>query len=199
VLLNIRQINQWERKLALPLILKSGTFGLPVGMLFLSCLMAGCSGHTSTNPAQAKLPVVASPQSGQSSVIAPSVGGLVATLEDDVRDLPDSQIAWTTYWKLCWEPYAGAQEYELEPMTGEGTGRRRVRQSGLCYRVEVATGQNAKAQGFFNRELMLASLAGQMTYRVRAVLSGDRVSQWSASAIVGQSGKSNPTSSANTK
>lgn len=195
VLLSIEHINQWERKLALPLILKSGTFGLPVGMLFLFFLLAGCSSHTSTNPAHAQHSAVTSSHADSAetahslSPIEPSVAGLVATLEDEVRDLPDGQIAWTTYWKLCWEPYAGAQEYELEPMTGEGAGRRRVRQTGVCYRVEVAKGQNAKAQGFFNRELMLASLAGQMTYRVRAVLSGDRVSQWSATAIVGQSGK----------
>ncbi|MEO6724592.1 MAG: hypothetical protein ABIU20_11370 [Blastocatellia bacterium] len=123
----------------------------------------------------------------------------MATLEDDVRDLPDGQIAWTTYWKLCWEPYAGAQGYELEPITGEGTGRRRVHQAGVCYRVEVAKGQNAKVQGFFNRELMLASLSGQMSYRVRAVLSNGHVNQWSTPAIVGQNGKPDSTPPARTK
>ena len=126
-------------------------------------------------------------------IVAPPVAGLIATLEDEVRDLPDGRIAWTTYWNLCWESYAGAQKYELEPMTGEGTGRRLLRQAGPCLRIEVAKGQNVKAQGFFNRELMLASLSGQMSYRVRAVLSGGNVSQWSTPAIVGQGGKPDST------
>jgi hypothetical protein len=122
-------------------------------------------------------------------VVALAVSGLVTTLEDEVRDLPNGQIAWSTYWKLCWDAYAGAQEYELGPMTGEGGGRRLVRQAGTCLRIEVAKGQNAKAQGLFNRDLMLASLSGQLAYRVRAVLGDGRVSQWSPLAIVGQSGK----------
>ena len=190
--------NLRERTLALPEIVGIDIWShltmifsrhIRTGLLLLPCLLVGCRSQTAPQFAQTPFP----------QVIAPAVGGLVATLEDEVRDLPDGQIVWTTYWKLCWEAYADAQEYELEPMTGEGTGRRRVRQAGVCYRVEVATGQNVKAQGFFNRELMLASLSGQMTYRVRAVLSSGRVSQWSTPAIVGQGGKPISTPPARTK
>ncbi|MEP7337327.1 MAG: hypothetical protein ABI977_06240 [Acidobacteriota bacterium] len=164
-----------------------------IGLLFLACLFAGCGGRTAPASVPAPLPPVAASSSSTPSpprqVVALAVSGLVATLEDEVRDLPDGQIAWSTYWKLCWDAYAGAQEYELGPMTGEGGGRRLVRQAGTCLRIEVAKGQNAKAQGLFNRELMLASLSGQLAYRVRAVMGDGRVSQWSPLAIVGQSSK----------
>jgi hypothetical protein len=164
-----------------------------IGLLLLTCLFVGCGRQTTSQSTSVPTPLVAASSKSAtvppSQIVAPAVDGLVATLEDEVRDLHDGQIAWTTYWKLCWEAYAGAQEYELEPMTGEGTGRRLVRQAGTCLRVEVAKGQNAKAQGLFNRDLMLASLSGQLAYRVRAVLGDGRASQWSQSVIVGQSGK----------
>jgi len=163
-------------------------------LLLLACPLLGC--HQSRIPqtsAPAQSPVtVAAPLSvtpPPSQLVTPAVAGLVATLEDEQRDLPDGQIAWTTHWKLCWEPYAGAQEYELEPTTGEGVSRRRAHQIGTCLRVEVAKGQNAKAQGLFNRDLMLASLSGMLAYRVRAVMAEGRVSQWSPAMIVGQAGK----------
>jgi hypothetical protein len=145
---------------------------------------------------------IASSQSASTSpsqIVAPAVSGLVAMLEDEVRDLPDGQIAWTTHWKLCWESYAGALEYDLEPMTGEGARRRLLHQAGTCYRIEVAKGQNAKVQGLFNRELMLASLSGQLAYRVRAALGNGRVSQWSASMVVGQGSKPAPSPSPGTR
>jgi len=163
-------------------------------LLLLSCLAAGCGEqHTSPSthpPTPLGFASQPSAPTSPSQIVAPAVGGLAATLEDGVRDLPDGQIIWTTHWKLCWEPYAGALEYELEPMTGEGTRRRLLHQAGPCYRIEVAKGQNAKAQGLFNRDLMLASVSGGLAYRVRAVLGNGRVSQWSASMVVGQS--SNP-------
>ena len=39
--------------------------------------------------------------------------------------------------------------------------------------------RNEKSKGFYNRELMLASISGQLAYRVRAVLSENRVTLWS--------------------
>jgi len=162
-------------------------------LFVLACLVASCrGGQSASQPAPTRPPVTASVQptpAPSPQVIAPAVSGFAAALEDDVRDLPDGQIAWKTYWKLCWEAYAGAREYELEPMTGEGARRRLLHQAGTCLRVEVAKGQNVKTQGLFNRDLMLAGLSGQLAYRVRAVLGNGRVSQWSALAIVGQSGK----------
>jgi hypothetical protein len=41
-------------------------------------------------------------------VVQPPVTGLVATLEDEMHDLPNARIAWSTYWKLCWSAYPGA-------------------------------------------------------------------------------------------
>jgi hypothetical protein len=50
----------------------------------------------------------------------PPVEGLVATLEDVVRDLPGERIAWATYWKLCWAAYPEVTAYELQTLTVEG-------------------------------------------------------------------------------
>lgn len=115
--------------------------------------------------------------------------GLKASLEDETRELPDGQIAWTTYWKFCWNAYAGARGYELETLTGEGISRKVRRQTETCFRLEVAKGQNEKAKGLFNRELMLASIAGQVAYRARAVLDGNRVSEWSPMMEAGKAGR----------
>lgn len=95
-------------------------------------------------------------------------------------------MAWTTYWKLCWNAYPGAQGYELETLTGEGVSRKLRRQTETCFRLDIAKGQNEKAKGLFNRELMLASIAGQMAYRVRATLDGNRATQWSPLLEVGR-------------
>lgn len=95
-------------------------------------------------------------------------------------------MAWTTYWKLRWNAYPGAQGYELETLTGEGVSRKLRRQTETCFRLDIAKGQNEKAKGLFNRELMLASIAGQMAYRVRATLDGNRATQWSPLLEVGR-------------
>ncbi len=134
-------------------------------------LLTGCSHSSST----------AAPQ------VAPrTVSGLVTTLEDEVRDLPDGQIAWSTYWKLCWDEYPGAQGYELQTMTGEGRSPKLRRQSGRCFRLQAAAGENQKTAGLVNRELQLKLQEGQLGYRVRAVLADNRVSEWSVTMPVGK-------------
>lgn len=119
--------------------------------------------------------------------VAPrTVSGLLTTLEDEVRDLPDGQIAWSTYWKLCWDEYPGAQGYELQTMTGEGRSPKLRRQSGRCFRLQSAAGENQKSAGLVNRDLQLKLQEGQLGYRVRAVLADNRVSEWSVSMPVGK-------------
>ncbi len=119
----------------------------------------------------------------------PPPSGMKMTLEDEVRDLPDGRIAWSTYWKLCWEPYAGAVAYEMQTLTGEGTSRKLRRQHDTCLRIEAAAGENAKEKGLVNRDLLLALQSGQLAYRIRAVLDGDRVSEWSSVMMVGEVSK----------
>lgn len=112
-------------------------------------------------------------------VITSPITGLIASLEDETTDLPDGKMAWVSFWKLCWKNYPEAIEYELETFTGEGSARKLRRQTDTCFRIEIAKGKNEKSKGLFNRELMLASISGQLAYRVRAVLPGNRVTQWS--------------------
>jgi hypothetical protein len=124
--------------------------------------------------------------SGPAQVVQPPVTGLVATLEDESRDLNAGRIAWSTYWKLCWSVYPGAIAYELQPLTGEGASSKFRRQREECYRVQAAAGENDKAQGLLNRDVQLSLQRGQLAYQVRAILPEHRVSAWSRAVAVGQ-------------
>jgi hypothetical protein len=124
--------------------------------------------------------------SGPPQIVQPPVSELTATLHDEVRDIPGDRISWTTYWQLCWTPYPGATAYELQPITGEGSASRLVRQRDTCFRQEAAKGENAKTDGLLNRDLLVKMQIGQLAYRVRAVLDGNRVSAWSTAAAVGE-------------
>lgn len=130
--------------------------------------------------------------SGPPQVVQPPVSGLMATLSDEVRDLPGDRIAWTTYWQLCWTPYPGATTYELQPVTGEGTASRLIHQQNTCFRQEAAKGENAKADGLVNRDLLVKLQISQLAYKVRAVLNGNRVSAWSPPAAVGETATPHP-------
>lgn len=111
---------------------------------------------------------------------------LTATLEDEVDELPDERIAWSTYWQLCWRKYPGAVAYELETVTSEGTSPKLRRQRGSCFRIEAAHGENSSDEGLANREVLLASARAQLAYRVRAVLDDGIVSGWSRPLSVGE-------------
>ncbi len=124
--------------------------------------------------------------SGPPQVIQPPVSGLVATLEDEVRELPNGRIAWSTYWRLCWAVYPAASMYELQPLTGEGAPKTLRRQRETCMRVQAAAGENEKARGLLNRDVQLSLQRGQLAYQVRAVLGGNRVSAWSRAVAVGE-------------
>jgi len=118
-------------------------------------------------------------KASQQSTISPPVQNLAAELEDEVHDLSDGEIKWSTYWRLCWADYEGASEYELQALTSEGASNQLHRQSERCFRLEVAAGQNPKTEGLLKRDLQLAIRATQLSYRVRAVLADGRLSEWS--------------------
>jgi hypothetical protein len=71
-------------------------------------------------------------------------------------------------------------------VTGEGTSRKLRRQQDTCLRIEAAARENAKGKGLVNRDLLLAMQSGQLAYRMRAVLDGNRVSEWSSVMMVGE-------------
>ena len=159
---------------------------MALALLLFVCLTGCNNGHATTVPANilpqsgTPTPTQRNPAPTESPKIIPSsLTGLVASLEDETTDLPEGKMAWTTFWKLCWKDYPEATEYELETFTGEGSAKKLRRQAATCFRVEVAKVKNEKSKGFFNRELMLASISGQLAYRVRAVLSENRVTLWS--------------------
>jgi hypothetical protein len=113
------------------------------------------------------------------TTVSPPVQDLVATLEDEVQDLPGGEISWSTYWRLCWANYEEASEYELQALTSEGPSHKLRRQSERCFRLEVAAGENPKSEGLLKRDLQLAMRASELSYRVRAVFADGTVSAWS--------------------
>jgi len=120
------------------------------------------------------------------------VRNVVATLADEVAEPQAGHVAWTTYWTLCWDAYPRAVAYELQTLTSEGASPKLRRERERCFRLEVAKGTNPKDKGFFNRELMLAGISGQLAFRVRAVLGDNRVSEWSALMPVGVATRPQP-------
>jgi hypothetical protein len=123
--------------------------------------------------------------SNQPQAVQPPVTGLVSTLSDEVEELPAELIRWSTYWQLCWEPYPEAKEYELQAVLMQGRSPKLERQSDHCFRIQAASNENQKSQGLLNREVILLMHKIQLGYRVRAVLDGNRVSEWSPVMAVG--------------
>lgn len=123
--------------------------------------------------------------SNQPQAVQPPVTGLVSTLSDEVEELPAELIRWSTYWQLCWEPYPEAKEYELQAVLMQGRSPKLERQSDRCFRIQAASNENQKSQGLLNREVILLMHKIQLGYRVRAVLDGNRVSEWSPVMAVG--------------
>ncbi len=162
-----------------------------VFFLLLGCLMiawsAGCH-HQAPGTPESKAATISEPLSvstpkpsptASPQVVPEALTGLTSSLVDEVKDLPEEKIAWSTYWQLCWQVHPSALAYELETFTGEGAARKLRRQTETCFRTEIAKSRNDKAKGLFNRDLILAGISGQLSYRVRAVFDGNRVSAWS--------------------
>ncbi|MBV9791993.1 MAG: hypothetical protein JOZ51_27655 [Chloroflexi bacterium] len=118
-------------------------------------------------------------------IVGPAVAGLTTTLQDELHDLPDARLAWSTFWQLCWSAYPSATAYELESLTSEGASPVLRRQQDTCYRIQAAAGENAKSEGLAGRDMQLLIQSGQLGYRVRAVLPGNQVSEWSVPVAVG--------------
>jgi hypothetical protein len=112
--------------------------------------------------------------------------GFVAMLTDEIVTLDDGMIKWSTIWELCWDRYPAAETYEIETITGEGVVPGVENQDATCLSIEAAAGQNPATEGLKLRDLHLSTTAGQLAYRVRAVLSDDRVSEWSPVFAVGE-------------
>jgi hypothetical protein len=97
-------------------------------------------------------------------------------LVDEVRDLGNGRISWSTSWELCRDQYPDVDAHELQTVTSEGRSQTLRRQSEPGFRMTVTAGENAMSLGLLNRDLLLAVKAGQLAYRVRAVLDENRVS-----------------------
>lgn len=126
------------------------------------------------------------PSGGGTATDLPPVAGLVASLEDETRQIEVGRQRWSTYWHLCWTPYAGADGYELQTVTSEGRSPKFKTQAAPCYRLQVAAGENPTAMGLEGREVQLQMQSSQLAFRVRAILPGGRRSAWSEAAAAGR-------------
>ncbi|MBA3714554.1 MAG: hypothetical protein H0W76_19185 [Pyrinomonadaceae bacterium] len=163
--------------------------GLPfvqtkLALMLLLTLLASSCGWPSPPPGMRSHVQHSSPNAPPARL--PPIERFWTTLEDEVRDIGDDRIRWSTYWKLCWEKYPEAIAYELQTITGEGSSSKLRRQSEICFRLEVAAGENKRAQGLLNREEMLGLQEGQLSYRVRAMFSNNGASEWSLPMAVGK-------------
>jgi hypothetical protein len=152
---------------------RRAAFAFAVRLIAVSAMavaLAGCGGAVA--PAD-ESPFPAGPPNG-----------VTARLADSVKTVGSGRIAWSTRWSLCWKSVPGAGAYELQTLAGEGTSPETVRQSGTCFSLEVAKGENARSAGLVNRDLQIALARGQLSYRVRAV-AGKSVSAWTAAYAAG--------------
>jgi hypothetical protein len=129
------------------------------------------------------------PPSGEPQVVKPPITDLVATLEDKVQPLSRERITWSTYWKLCWKDYPGAVAYERQAVTSEGVSPKVHRVSNNCFRLKAAGGENHKSFGLLDRDQILGMHSVELSYRVRAVLNDNRVSEWSPMMAAGKAAK----------
>jgi hypothetical protein len=143
-------------------------------LLFILSLFNACKQSTPAESARANLPPITQ---------------VTTSLEDEVEDIANGQINWSTYWKLCWEAYPEAETYEIQTSTSEGVSPKLKKQKDTCYRIQIATGTNNKDLGMFNRDKLIKLQMGQLSYRIRAVLKNGNVSEWSASVPLADNSK----------
>jgi hypothetical protein len=48
----------------------------------------------------------------------PPPSGRSVRFEDESSTSADSTVTWRTFWVLCWDPYPGADSYEIRTLTG---------------------------------------------------------------------------------
>jgi ribosomal protein L12E/L44/L45/RPP1/RPP2 len=154
---------------------------------------AGCTASTGSAPAAAE--AAAADRTDQSDEVEAEtldpLVGLRTSIRDEVTELDGGRIRWQTLWELCWDAHARAGEYELQTVTSEGTSPAVKAQREPCVSMQIAKGENAASAGLANRDITVATMAGQVGYRVRAVAvdggSGPKaVSAWSAPYLVSE-------------
>lgn len=95
--------------------------------------------------------------------------GLRATLEDTSDRYSEAGLQrwrWQTHWVVQWQPVPGATEYEIISMTSEGTSKKRARLTQPPFRLEVAKGDNARAEGMPTRPIQLLTIQSLLSIKI---------------------------------
>ena len=75
---------------------------------------------------------------------------------------------WQTHWVIQWQPVPGAVAYEIITMTSEGRSKKSKRVERPPFRLEVAKGENARAEGMPTRPIQLLTIQGLLSIKVVA-------------------------------
>jgi hypothetical protein len=102
-----------------------------------------------------------------------------AALEEEIEDRPEGRILWTVTWRFCWEGEPEARAFELAFVSSYGAAKKPLRTAGRCHAIQVARGENDRAQGQPRRELLLSVQAAQLSLRVRALAADGTPGPWS--------------------
>ena len=75
---------------------------------------------------------------------------------------------WQTHWVIQWQPVPGAVACEIITMTSEGRSKKSKRVERPPFRLEVAKGENARAEGMPTRPIQLLTIQGLLSIKVVA-------------------------------
>jgi len=101
------------------------------------------------------------------------VRGLRAQLVDEEQRTPEGRYAWTTRWRLCWQPVPEASAYLIGIVTSEGVDPRLREVRRPCYELTVATGSAARRGARPGRAAQLSHVRSTLSVNVTAkVASG---------------------------
>ena len=113
------------------------------------------------------------------------IQGLRAALVDRERRLPDGRISWSTRWRLCWKPVAGARSYAIAVATSEGVDPRSRSTPRTCFGLAVANGVGRRPGERRGRDAQLSVMQAMLAVSVAAKLVNGRVGPWSQEVSVG--------------
>jgi hypothetical protein len=126
----------------------------------------------------------------QAQAVATPAAAVSATLEDQINEYAQKgkpHLRWQTFWVLNWQPVTGATHYEIRYKTAEGTSRKVKTVDKPPFRLEVAKGDNAKAQGLLARQVQLDTVGSLLSAQVVARLPDGQATELSPWLQVGLS------------
>ena len=125
-------------------------------------------------------------QASEPAIAGQAVAGLTTSVKTTSEPLESGLMKWRVDWSLCWDPSPNAIGYDLQVLTIEGISRRLTRVMKPCLEVEVASGEHSQDRIEREKGIQMALQGTQLSYRVRAALPDNRVTEWSRAVRAGE-------------